>query len=142
MIIGELPGSPFFDKGEIPMKIIEAINKIDDLKFNNFEQDRKIDWLSKLDCMVKRLIIDTHEGGNDIAFTGYDSETDTQTELLIPAPFDEAYLRWMEAQIDYHNGEIDKYNISITMFNTEFEAFASWYHRNHLPVSHGRRFIF
>ena len=125
------------------MKIIEAINKVDELKFNTFSQEQKVGWLARLDQMVKTQIIDTHEGGEDISFAGYDSETDLHsTELLIPAPFDEVYLRWMEAQIDYYNGEINKYNISISMFNTEYEAFGNWYHRNHKPASQGQRFIF
>lgn len=123
------------------MKIIEAINKVDHLKFNTFSQDDKVDWLSRLDHMVKTQIIDTHEGRENVAFTGYDEGTDLHTELLIPAPFDVAYLRWMEAQIDYNNGEIDRYNISISMFNTEYEAFENWYRRNHMPVSKGR-FVF
>lgn len=123
------------------MTIIEAIHKIDALKFNDFSQDQKTDWLSTLDQMVKTQIIDTHEGAQDVAFTGYDSDTDPQTELLIGAPFEAVYQRWLEAQIDYHNGEIDKYNISITMFNTEFEAFENWYNRTHRPIR-GRRFIF
>ena len=124
------------------MKIIEAINKIDDLKFNAFSQDQKVGWLSRLDTMVKTQIIDTHEGGENVGFTGYNSDTDLQTELLVGAPFDEIYLRWMEAQIDYHNGEIEKYNISMSMFNTEYEAFENWYRRNHKPKGSGQRFIF
>ena len=124
------------------MTIIEAINKVDNQKFNTIDQDQKVNWLSKLDNMVKTQIIDTHEGGEHVTFTGYDSDTNMHTQLLVSAPYDEVYLRWMEAQIDYCNGEIDKYNISITMFNTEFEAFAAWYHRNHMPVSRGNRFIF
>lgn len=124
------------------MTIIEAITKVDELKFNTFPQDQKLSWLSRLDQMVKLQIIDTHEGAENVHFTGYNSNTDLHTELLVPAPFDEVYLRWMEAQIDYHNGEIDKYNASVTMFNTEFEAFEKWYHRNHLPRSQGQRFIF
>ena len=124
------------------MKVIEAIHKIDNLKFNAFSQDQKVGWLSRLDQMVKTQVIDTHEGGEGVTFTGYDSDTDLDTELLVGAPFEEVYLRWMEAQIDYHNGEIDKYNISITMFNTEFEAFENWYRRNHIPKRSGKRFIF
>lgn len=124
------------------MTIIDAINKVDNLKFNAINPDQKVNWLSKLDNMVKTQIIDTHEGGEHVTFTGYDSDTDQHTQLLVSAPFDEIYLRWMEAQIDYANGEIEKYNISITMFNTEFEAFAAWYLRNHMPVSRGKRFIF
>ena len=123
------------------MKIIEAINKIDELKFNAFSQDQKVGWLSRLDTMVKTQIMDAHEGG-DVAFSGYNSDTDLHTELLVGAPFDEIYLRWMEAQIDYYNGEIKKYNISMSMFNTEYEAFENWYRRNHKPKGSGQRFIF
>ena len=124
------------------MKIIEAIQKIDSLKHNTFEQDLKVGWLSQLDSRVKKLIIDTHEGGENVSFTGYDSNTDVQTELLIGAPFESVYLRWMEAQIDYWNGEIDRYNISITMFDTEFEAYENWYNRTHMPKANAQRFIF
>lgn len=181
------------------MKIIEAINRLDALKSNTYTQPEKIDWLSRLDSMVKKQIIDTHKCDdkekanaeyiqaniaaheeavveymkvhevsreeaeknvefreikykeanehikatrNDIFFTGYNEDTDLQTELLVPAPYDEVYLRWMEAQIDYHNGEYDKYNNAIIMFNTAFEAYAAYYNQHHMPVSRGRRFLF
>ena len=120
------------------MKIIEAINEIDSLKHNTYSQDNKVSWLSRLDAMVKREIIDTHEG--EVTFTGYDSLTDLQTELLIPAPYDEAYLRWLEAQIDYNNGEYDKYNNAIEMFETAFEGFRNYYNRTHMPK--GKKFKF
>ena len=124
------------------MTVMEAIQKTDNLKSNNFSQEMKVEWLSRLDNMIKTLIIDTHEGGENVSFTGYDSNTDLHTPLLAGSPFDEMYLRWMEAQIDYLNGEIKKYNISITMFNTEYEAFGNWYRRNHMPRNAGQRFIF
>ena len=124
------------------MTIIEAISKIDSLKYNTYSQEDKVDWLSRLDWMVKRQIIDTHEGAEAVSFTGYDENTDLHTVLLIPAPFDEVYLRWLEAQIDYANGETDKFNASIIMYNTAYEAFEDYYNRNHMPVKKGRRFIF
>jgi hypothetical protein len=119
------------------MTIIEAINRIDALKHNTYTQSDKVNWLSRLDAMVKKFIIDTHEG-DAVTFTGYDDSTDTETELLIPAPFDEAYLRWMEAQIDYYNGEYEKYNNSIDMFNTAYEGYQNYYNRNHMPK--GKKF--
>ena len=115
------------------MTIIEAINRLDGLKHNTYTQTDKLEWLSRLDAMVKKLIIDTHEGGEEISFTGYGSETDLHTQLLVDSPFDEMYLRWMEAQIDYTNGEYNKYNNSIEMFNTAYKAFENWYNRNHMP---------
>lgn len=115
------------------MKIIEAINRIDSLKHNTYSQNDKVAWLSRLDSMVKRLIIDTHEGAENVTFTGYDDSTDPETELLVPAPFDEMYLRWLEAQIDYTNGEYDKYNNSILMYQAAYDAYANCYNRNHMP---------
>ena len=123
------------------MTIIEAINRIDDLKHNTYDQKDKLEWLSRLDSMVKRLIIDTHEGGEDVSFTGYDDSTDIHTELLIPAPFDEVYLRWMEAQIDYSNGEYAKYNNSIEMYNTSWNGYQNYYNRTHMPKGKSMKFF-
>lgn len=124
------------------MTILEAINRVDNLKFNSYDNSEKVAWLSRLDNSIKSTIIDTHEGGEGIVFTGYDDRTDMDTVLLVPAPFDEVYLRWLEAQIDYHNGEFDKFNASIIMYNTAFDAYANYYKRNHMPRNRGVRFIF
>ena len=123
------------------MKIIEAINRIDSLKHNTYSQNEKIAWLSRLDSMVKRLIIDTHECVENITFAGYDDKSDMQTEMLVPAPFDEMYLRWLEAQIDYANGEYKKYNNSILMYQTAYDAYANYYNRNHMPKGNKIKFF-
>lgn len=117
------------------MKIIEAINQIDSQKPNTYSYNEKLSWLSRLDAMVKRLIIDTHEGGDGVSFTGYDDSTDQDTEMLVPAPFDEMYIRWLEAQIDYANEEYDRYNNAVLMYQTAYDGFSAWYNRNHMPIS-------
>ena len=124
------------------MTIIEVIDRLDSLKHNTYSQKDKVLWLSKLDWMVKKQIIDTHDGAEATSFHGYTDETDVNTKLLVPAPYDEVYLRWMEAQIDYLNGEYDKYNNAIIMFNADFEAYAAYYNQNHRPVNRGKRFLF
>ena len=115
------------------MKIIDAINRIDSLKHNTYTQADKVAWLSTLDGMVKSNIIDTHEGG-EVTFNGYDDSTDLQTELLIAEPYTEVYLRWLEAQIDYYNGEYEKYNNSMDMFNTAYNGYKNYYNRTHMPL--------
>lgn len=117
------------------MRIIDAVNRIDSLQHNTYTNADKVAWLSRLDSMVKKLIIDTHEGAEEVIFTGYNDSTDLQTELLVPEPFDEVYLRWLEAQIDYHNGEYGKYNNAIAMYNTAYEAYRNDYNRTHMPLS-------
>lgn len=125
------------------MTIYEAITQFDARQFNTYSDGDKIQWLSKLDQMVKRHIIDTHECKEEIPFPEYNSSTDIQnTQLLVPSPYDEMYFRWLEAQVCYHNGEYDKYNNAIIMFNTDYESYAAYYNRTHMPIMPGKRFLF
>jgi hypothetical protein len=124
------------------MTIQEAITRLDALIFNTYSNDDKIRWLSGLDTAIKQQIIDTHEGGQDVKFCGYTPHTSADTVLLVPAPYDEVYLRWMEAQIHYHNGEYDKYNAAIILYNTAFDAYASYYNKHHMPIRKVNRFLF
>lgn len=122
------------------MKLIEAITRIDELKHNTIDKTMKLSWLAALDGMVKQQIIDTHAGGEGITFTPYTEETPDDTQLLIPAPYEELYLWWLGAQIDYHNGDFTRYNNSIAMFNTAMDVYAELYNRCHMPL--GRRSFF
>ena len=123
------------------MKIIEAITQIDNLKHNTYSQNDKVQWLSRLDSNVKRLVIDTHEGGEEVRFTGYTAETDPNTVLLVEEPFDEVYLRYLEMQIDYANGEIEKYNNSAMLYNEAWLAFQNYYNRTHMPKGQKMKFF-
>lgn len=120
------------------MKINEAINQIDSLKPNTYTNEQKILWLSQLESMVKRLVIDTHEGGENIPFQGFTDETDTATVLFMPAPYDMAYIYWLEAQIHYANEDIDMYNSAVMMFNATFSEYKADYKRNHVSRGTGR----
>lgn len=123
------------------MTIAEVISKVDALKPNTYTQKDKIDWLSNLDARIKSQIIDAHECKDHIFFYGYD-ENDMDTELLACAPYDEMYLRWLEAMIDYHNSEDDRYNNAIMLFNNAYEGYKKHYTRTHMPLSRGKQFIF
>ena len=124
------------------MTIAEVISKVDALMPNNYTPEDKIGWLSDLDARVKTQIIDTHRRNEPIFFYGYDSILDLETELLVPAPYDEMYLRWLEAKIHYHNSEDDRYNNAIMLFNNAYEGYKKHYTRTHMPLNHGSRFIF
>lgn len=117
------------------MTIIEAINCIDATNPNNYTQPEKVAWLSTLDGVIKKEIIDTHEGAEAVTFNGYTEETPLDTELLVPAPYDEVYLFWLQSKIDYWNGEMGKYNNSISMYNTAYSAFEKAYNREHKPIT-------
>lgn len=122
------------------MTIIEAINRIDNIKPNNYSQAEKVKWLSTLDGMVKAEIIDTHDGDEGADIIEY-TENDTTSTLIIPAPYDDVYIKWLEAQIDYANNEYGKYNNSASAFNTAYASFAGSYHRSHMPKGKKLKFF-
>ena len=123
------------------MTILEAINRVDSTKPNSYTQIEKVDWLSTLDGIIKGEIIDTHEGGEAIVFDGYDANTSLETPLLVPAPYDDIYIRWLEARIDYANGEINKYNNSLTAYNDAYDLYANYYNRKHMPKGSKLKFF-
>lgn len=115
------------------MTISEAIARVDSLKPNSYSDNDKIGWLSLADGMIKNNIIDTHEGGEDVIFNGYDENTSIDTELIVKAPYDEMYLSWLSSKIDFFNGEYARYNNNITRFNDTLTAYKNYYTRTHMP---------
>jgi hypothetical protein len=121
------------------MTVREAIDRIDGLKHNTYTNGEKVGWLSLIDGIIKDQIIDTHESDEEIYFYGY-TENDMETELLVEAPYDVLYLRWLEAQIDYYNGEIARYNNSMMMYQTAYDTYDRFYNRTHMPKGQTLKF--
>ena len=116
------------------MKIGEAITMLDDLKANTYSYANKVSWLSRLDSTVTKTVLNHYEGTEDFVFDGYTELTDPETELMMPEPFAEAYIRFLSAQIDLHNADYEEYNNTIELFNDMFQQFKNWYNRNHQSV--------
>lgn len=124
------------------MKIHEAVEMVDRLKPNQYEEEQKVKWLSKLDGMIFREVISTHADSTVEEFTGYD-EADPDTEMLVPYPYDEdVYNYFLQMQIDKENGEMAKYNQSATMYNNAYKIFCDWYNRTHLHIPANAQFRF
>lgn len=122
------------------MTIIEAVNRTDHIKPNVYDQETKVHWLSQLDGDIHSYMSRFADGPGGV-FGGYGDGDPVCTILLVDTPYDGIYQRWLEAQIDLANGEYDRYNASISLFNAEYEAFCRDYARKHRPRQAGR-FLF
>lgn len=121
------------------MTMIEAIGRLDALRHNTFSQEEKIQWLNQVDSLVYQEVISTHEGACD--FRPYDARTPLEQTLLVPSPYDELYLHYLEAQMDYYQGETDRYNRSMGMFQSVLTAYINYYNRTHLPLGYGFQYF-
>lgn len=122
------------------MKLMEAITQADSLFPNPYSMEQKIRWLSELDGKIKSEIMERHEEGGTVPFAPYGTETEPDTELLAKFPYDGLYIRYLEMQIDYAQGETDRYNNSAAAFEDAYFEYAKNYNRNVKPISRKRRF--
>lgn len=51
----------------------------------------------------------------------------TEEELLVEAPWDELYVYYLLAQIDYNNGDYDRYANSQETFENKYKNFRQWF---------------
>lgn len=106
------------------MTVQQAIDWIDGKKHNVYSGEDKLVWLSQVEQMAKGL---AQRFGETV-----ETELEPQSILAIPEPFDQLYLRWMEAQIDYTSQEYLKYNNAMAIFNSLWGEYANWFCRTHL----------
>ena len=116
------------------MTILEAITRADQIRPNELEPAVKLRWLSTLDGQIYTELLAAHADGPE-RFGGYDGETELQsTELLVPGPYDELYLRYLLMRIDLEHGELERYNNEAAGFNRLWQSFAAQYCKRHQPL--------
>ena len=121
------------------MTVNQALDAVDALQPNTFSRAEKLAWLSRVEALVKTQILDTCQAAP--AFSGYGPDTPGETELLAAAPWDELYLRYLQAQMDLANGEVARYENSGALYNRLFAACRNHYNRTHVPKSTGWQFF-
>ena len=119
------------------MTINDALSRCDALfPGAGLNTEVKISWLSELDQTVKTEIFDTHVDAP--AFDGYTSDSAGDTTLLVPPPYDEMYIYYLQAKLAYVNGELAQYNNAMTMFNELWGKYSRKYNREHRTVASSR----
>ena len=107
------------------MKANKVIEIVDGLVPNTYSEEDKLRWINELEGMAQRLVIQADE----IKQLSYPDDMDT--ELLIPAPFDDVYALFVEAKIHYHNQEYARYNNTALMFEAQYNEYKKDYIRHH-----------
>ena len=111
------------------MTIQEAITYANAVKPNAFDNDTLTRWLNEVEGMVQTqaLLLRTE------AIITYTYEKDANTTMLVRPPHDKLYPAYLEARIDFANGEYEKYQNTSQVFNTFFNEFMRWYAMNYNP---------
>lgn len=114
------------------VKAIEIIDKVDELKPNDYDIALKLKALTNIENKIIEEIINIHEVEKMEEVT-----IEEDSELIAENEYSDIYFYYLEAYIHQLNEEYDRYNNAMIMFNQELGDYAKWYNRNYMPTQKG-----
>ncbi len=112
------------------MTINEAITEADEICANSVPSSQKVRWLRRIDQRIVSEIYDKYEGirvrANE---TDYNEDTPGSTILAVPDPYSHLYPLYIQQQIEYQNGEQERYNNATAVFEQALDEFRAYVNR-------------
>jgi len=107
------------------MKIQEALQWVDEVKPNAFSAAVKTGWLAADVFLMAPA---------ELAQFRYAWPADKDRPLLVAPPHDDIYTAWLQAKIDEANGEYNKYQNTMQLYNEAYGSFLRWFCQLYDPV--------
>ena len=107
-----------------------VISMVDSIKPNAFDDEAKTAWINECEGLVQTEVL---LWASDEIIT-YTYEWDQEKTLLVRPPHDKIYWTYLSAMIDFANGEYNKYQNTMQMFNSFFGEFMRWFAQNYRPA--------
>lgn len=112
------------------MTLKECIEYVDLIKPNAFDEATKTRWVNELEGRVQTEVF--LFGPDNITTYTWDQNQDT--ELFVKPPYEDIYYEYLQARIDYANGEYDKYENTMAMFEAKWIDFKVWFIYTYHPA--------
>ncbi len=113
------------------MTIKNAVTRFDTECRNSTPPILKLEWLSYLDSLIHKEIILKYEDPVPASFSGYTPDTPEDTELLVPEPYSELYIRYLIMKNDLYLSDIARYNNDAVLFASAYSDFEKYYNKTH-----------
>ena len=101
----------------------------DQLTENKIPFEIKLKWLADFEQKVYNEIYKTHEDCPE----EFAIPSDEEDELLIDAPYDEVYVKYLRMRIDEANNDSARFVNARIIYNEAYNEFSAYYNRNHMP---------
>lgn len=108
----------------------EVIAMVDEIKPNAFSQEAKTAWLNECEGLVQTEVF-LFAPAEVIRYRWPENR---DTPLLVEPPHDKLYWAYLTAMIDFANGEYNKYQNTMQMFNASYGEFMRWFALNYRPA--------
>lgn len=104
----------------------EIVEETDAIRDNTIPDDQKYKWLSRFEKELSEKLYRFYTP--DVSVT---EDVTATTELSVPEAFSDLYVSYLASKIDYANGEIDRYNNDLQLFNYYKQTFEEWFNVSH-----------
>lgn len=108
----------------------QIISMVDEIRPNAFSSAVKVAWLNEVEGRIQSEVL--LMGPEEVKT--YVWETDQNTQVLVHPPYDNLYGLYLAAMIDFGNGEYNKYQNDMAMFNEALGGYIRWFAANYEPV--------
>ena len=113
------------------MKLGKLIEQVRDIKPCAFSDETLTEWVNEVEGYVQTrvMLLDPVT-----CLIRYDWEENQDTELLVLPPHDKLYRSYLMAMIDFANGEYDRYENSMTLYNAQLTEYVKWFVERYHPA--------
>ncbi len=128
---------PSLRKEQLMARIEQILEQVDESKPNDISEKQKLRWIAELDGKIALDVM--LMAPQEAQQFHYHYPEGMGYEPLVSFPHDGIYAAWLAAKIDFANGEFERYENSMAMYNAEYSNFVSWFLNNYDPVQGYRK---
>lgn len=110
------------------MTVAEVIEQYNTERPNHIEDATKILWLKKCEHIILSDVVHLYDEANN-----YLQDFDVDSELLVPEPYDDIYLHYLDQRIASANNDTRRYNVAIAAYNNALLSYQQFYRRTNDP---------
>ncbi len=112
------------------MTIRTLLDYVQAVKPSAFTDEQMLVWINELEARVQLEVMQRWPG----EIIQYELPQNENTELLMTPPHDSCYRYYLQAMIDYENGEYNRYANTSQMFNASWNDFVAWFAEKYRPA--------
>ena len=111
------------------MRVLDVISACDNLKPNEYSQNKKREWVNKIESDIRRYATMYSGKKADMGF-----KNEINPELYLGDEFSDVYVYYLISMIDLSNQEYMLYNNSAQFFNSALSNWKKHHRRENIPV--------
>lgn len=112
------------------MTIRTLLDYVQAVKPSSFTDEQMLVWINELEARVQLEVMQRWPGG----IVQYKLPENESSVLLLDPPHDSCYRYFLQAMIDYENGEYNRYANTSQMFNASWNDFVAWFAEKYRPA--------